>query len=132
MEGTTLLQDNPKATKVIKDWFMAKMIKSFEKSMDIPDDLRETMLQEGIEDDKLSLLISENPRMLFDVLDDNDIHVAITIMSFTLNDPTLYSYIVFPRPKIHVEDDTLTWHPTRLIAESLAIEEAIQLLNNKL
>lgn len=68
MDGITLLKKHPLAAKVIKDWFMKSMLESF-KDENVPEEFKQFMLEQGVEDDKVAKLIDVNVRILFDVFD---------------------------------------------------------------
>lgn len=80
MKGLELIQNYPAAGKIVKEWFFKSMLESF-KDETVPDEFKEFMLEQGIEDDKIGTLIDINPRMLFDVFDDNNIRIHICVGS---------------------------------------------------
>jgi hypothetical protein len=78
------------------------------------------MLEQGIEDDKMAIMIDANPRMLFDVFDDNKVFIEI----YMFPDDTFTC-------KISNGATTQSWK-TRKEAESFAIEAAFEILEDKL
>lgn len=119
MKGLELIEKYPAAGKVIKEWFFKSMLESF-KDDSVPDEFKEFMLEQGIEDDKIGTLIDVNPRMLFDVFDDNDIVIENSLYpsgEFTI--------------KIGNQATTQSWKK-RKEAELFAIEAAFEILENKL
>ena len=119
MKGLELIQNYPAAGKIVKEWFFKSMLESF-KDESVPDEFKEFMLEQGIEDDKIGTLIDVNPRMLLDVYDDNKIFIEILIYpneEFTC--------------KIGNQGTTNSWK-TRKEAELFAIEAAFEILENKL
>jgi hypothetical protein len=117
--GLELLEKYPLAGKIVKEWFFKSMLESF-KDETVPDEFKEFMLEQGIEDDKIGILIDVNPRMLLDVYDDNKIFIEILIYpneEFTC--------------KIGNQGTTNSWK-TRKEAELFAIEAAFEILENKL
>ena len=76
MKGLELIQNYPAAGKVVKEWFFKSMLESF-KDETVPDEFKEFMLEQGIEDDKIGTLIDINPRMLIDVFLENNIQISI-------------------------------------------------------
>lgn len=70
------LEKYPLATVIIKDWFHQLMVKSF-RDPEIAEEFKEFVQEQGMELDKLAFLINSNPRMLFDVFDENDIIIVI-------------------------------------------------------
>ena len=71
-----LLQNHPFATEVVREWFIEKMQKSFVSS-DVPEDFKEMMRKQGLPDEKLIKMFQNNPRVLFDVFDENSIRINI-------------------------------------------------------
>lgn len=113
-----LLEKYPQATQVVKDWFMQKMLESF-KDESVPDEFKEFMRQQGITDERLGTIVGENPRALFDVLDDNQliINVVHSTSGFSWDVDTVKS---------------VQFYSSRKQAELSAIERAFDILNNRL
>ena len=112
------LKQYPLSTIVIKDWFHQRMIESF-KDPEIAEEFKEFVLEQGMEIDKLAFLINSNPRMLFDVFDENEIYISVF---YTPN-----TFMV----SINQNDLGLKYN-TRKEAEHAAVEVAIELLDKKL
>ncbi len=128
MSGLELLQKHPLVANVIKDWFHQLMIESF-KDPEIAEEFKEFVLEQGIENDKLGILIISNPRMLFDVFDENKLYIHIVPISpikgemkFLIGIDTLES----------LDDTPSTQYSTRKEAELYAIGAAFEILENKL
>lgn len=119
MSGIDLLNKYTASAVVIREWFLEKMIESLQTS-DVPEEFKQMMRETGIENDKLSIMIDANPRMLLDVFDDNN----IVIENFLYPDKTFTI-------KIGNQATTQSWK-TRKEAESFAIEGAFEILENKL
>lgn len=113
-----LLEKYPHATEVVKDWFMQKMLESF-KDESVPAEFKEFMRQQGITDDRLATIIGENPRVLFDVLDDNQliINVVHSNNGFSWDVDTVKS---------------VEFYSSRRQAELTAVERAFEILNDRL
>ena len=119
MKGIELLEKYPESAKIIRAWFLEKMIESLQTA-DVPDDFKQMMRETGIGDDKLSIMIDSNPRMLLDVFDDNDIVIENSLYpdgTFTI--------------KIGNQATTQSWK-TRKESELFAIDAAFEILENKL
>jgi hypothetical protein len=119
MNGLQLLEKHPYATEVIRAWFLEQMIESM-KDQSVPDEFKDFMRGQGIDNIKLSIMIDSNPRMLFDVFDENDLFIEIF----------MYPDVTFTC-KIGNEATTNSWK-TRKEAEMFAIEAAFEILENKL
>ncbi len=119
MSGIELLEKYPLSAAVIKASILEKMLESF-KDDSVPDEFKEHMRQQGVEDDKVGVMIDAQPRFLFDVFDANDVIIET---------------IVFPDKtfscKIGRQATTLSWK-TRKEAEKFSIEAAFELLEESL
>jgi hypothetical protein len=119
MSGLELLLKYPLSGKIVSDWVMSQMLESF-KDESVPDDFKNYMLEQGVDNDKLAVMIDAQPRSLFDVFDANDI-----IIQILLEKDETFSY------KIFSVIATNYWK-TRKEAEMFAIEAAFEILENKL
>lgn len=119
MSGIEMLEKYPLAAEVVKGWILEQMLKSF-KDDSVPEDFKNYMREQGVENDKVAVMIDAQPRFLFDVFDANDIIIET---------------IVFPDKefscKIGMQATTLSWK-TRREAEVFSIEAAFEILENKL
>jgi len=118
MTTNELLDLYPIATEVVRDWFMDKMAESF-KNHELPDNFKNLMREQGITNDKLVKLIDVNPRVLFDVFDDNGVIINIIHVNgvFSWNVNTVKN---------------LNSYSSRREAESAAVQRAFQILDDKL
>ena len=119
MSGLELLEKHPRSGEVIRAWFLKQMFESF-NDQDVPDEFKDFMREQGVENDKVGKMIDINPRMLLDVFDDNDIVIETSLYpngEFTI--------------KIGNQATTNSWK-TRKEAELFAIEAAFEMLENKL
>lgn len=123
MKGLELLEKYPLAAKVIRDWFMEKMIESF-KDQTVPDEFKEYMREQGVENDKLGIMIDANARMLFDVFDQNEIHISVVYENNNSKELNYLSTIN--------NCETKHYCFRRKEAELAIIETAFELLENKL
>jgi len=122
MTGLELLEKYPLAKKVVKEWFMRSMLESF-KDENVPEDFKQFMLEQGVEDDKVGKLIDVNVRILFDVFDENDICINI---ERSANKIVEWSWEISPG---HTENSVCK---SRKEAEHAAIEKAFEILDSKL
>ena len=128
MKGITLLEKYPVSAELIKAWFLEKMIESF-KDENVPSEFKDFMREQGIDNDKVGTLIDVNPRNLFDVFDDNDIHISVTYGNHNYENDNL--------GELHYcatvnNSETVTYCLRRKDAETSAIEVAFEILENKL
>jgi hypothetical protein len=111
-----ILNDFPLATEAIRDWFMKKMIDSFDKD-NVPEDFKKGMLNRGVPDQTLAIMIDDSPRNFFDVLDSNDIVIEIFHMGQKIF-----------RFSINGKDDEKRYEG-RTVCERAAVIKAFELLN---
>jgi hypothetical protein len=119
MNALELLKKYPKSAEVIKEWFFDKMAESIDDSS-VPEDFKKSMMEEALTDERLSMIIDANPRMLFDIFDYNELYIEIF----------MYPDVTFTC-KIGNEATTNSWK-TRKEAEMFAVEVAFDMLENKL
>jgi hypothetical protein len=122
MTGLELLEKYPLTAQIVKDWFMRTMLESF-KDENVPEEFKQFMLEQGIEDDKVGKLIDVNVRILFDVFDENDICINI---EKSANKIVEWSWEISPG---HTENSVCK---SRKEAEHAAIEKAFEILETKL
>jgi hypothetical protein len=119
MSGIELLEKYPLTAKVVSDWVMQQMLESF-KDESVPEEFKHYMLQQGVDNDKLAVMIDTQPRFLFDVFDENDVIIETIVFS----DKTFSC-------KIGRQATTNSWK-TRRESETFSIEAAFDILENKL
>jgi len=124
MKGLELIEKYPLAGKVVKDWFLKEMINSF-KDESVPSEFKDFMLEQGVDDDKIGTLIDVNPRMLFDVFDENDVFIFIHYMDVKDKVEFFHSFR-------NIDTNPVKLFKTRKEAELFAIEAAFEILENQL
>jgi hypothetical protein len=120
MKSIELLEKYPLTTEVIRKWFFNQMIKSIEIAEDVPEEFKQAMMQEGVSNERLAILIDAQPRTLFDVFDENNVIVIIKY-----HDNFGFTWAV-------EEADEQQFYKTRKEAELFAIETAFEILENQL
>ena len=118
--GLELLEKYPLTAKIVKDWFMKSMLESF-KDESVPEEFKQFMLEQGIEDDKVGKLIDVNVRILFDVFDNNEIYLNISRIE------NIFMWSLAPNEFV----DPRIFN-SRKEAEHAAIEKAFDILENLL
>jgi hypothetical protein len=119
MKTNELLAKYPLATEVVRKSYFDKMIASVESAKDIPEEFKQSLMNEAITDERLIIFIDSQPRTLFDVFDDNEIYIAVF---YTPN-----TFMV----SINQSDLGLKYK-TRKEAELSVIAEAFRLLEEKI
>jgi hypothetical protein len=123
MKGIELLETYPKAAGVIKEFYNNKLIDSMSDSSErVSEEFKEMLKQQSFDNEYVASFIDNNPRFLFDVFDDNNIFIQITV---------------------DIENNCFRWsldgglvesndYTSRKEAETVAVEQAFEILNEKL
>ena len=117
MKAVELLETYPRAAEVINKFYHTKMIESMDTS-DVSQEYKDLLKEQEFDNEYVATFVDANPRMLFDVFDEHEIYINISAPKF--------SYSIGTGGVI---SGTLK---TRKEAERAAIENAFQLLNDKL
>jgi hypothetical protein len=117
-----LLKKYPEAAKEVKSYYLELMLESLNNES-LPEDFKDHVRAQGIDDEKIAKIAEGSPRNLFDVFDVNGIFIEISVSH---ND---FSYKIYPRDQNFLD---VIWYHTRKEAEEIAIKDAFQLLNEKL
>jgi hypothetical protein len=128
MTGLDLLETYPRAAEEIAEFYRSKMIESL-NTQDVPDEFKEMIKDQEFDNQYIATFIDANPRILFDVFDSNAVYIEI-LMDYTEPDPTFtFTYTVIDGDIVYSNS---TQHNNRIEAERAAIEQAFQILNDKL
>ena len=119
METLKLLENFPKATIVIKQWFLDKLLESL-KDNSVPENFKEFVRAQDMETDKIATMIEANPRVLFDVFDTHKVYIEISI-----DELNGFWWRID-------ENKSTVGYEYRINAEKAAIQQAFQILNDKL
>jgi hypothetical protein len=115
-----LLQSYPEAAKVVKGYYLELMLNNLNEDS-LPEDFKEHVRAQGIDDNKIASVIEVSPRSLFDVFDDNGVFINITFD---------HEHRVF-RYSVDGEVDSQNYL-FRKAAEEAAVTEAFKILNERL
>jgi hypothetical protein len=118
-----LLEKNPQATEVVKSYYLDVMLASLNDDS-LPDNFKDFVRQQGIDNDKIAKIIDGSPRNLFDVFDENSLFIETMYMEgafhYTINNG---ENVILSNPQPY---------KTRKECDRAVIEEAFKLLNDKL
>lgn len=114
-----LLENHPKTAIVIKQWLLDKLLESL-KDDSLPEDFKQHVREQGIDNDRVDKILTGSPRSLFDVFDDHKLYIQVTG-----DNQTGWSWEV----DSSVENSVC---PSRKEAELAAIVESFKLLETKL
>lgn len=126
MKAIDLLEKYPKTAQVVNEFYRSKMIESL-NTEDVPDEFKELVKQQEFDNEYIAKFIDGNPRILFDVFDNNDINIVIH--AYIEEPPTEFGYSI---PQEGDKSATMTIYQTRKEAEVAAVERAFEILNEKL
>lgn len=114
-----LIKEYPLAAGAVKGWFVNKLIESLNDES-LPEEFKQYIKDQGVDDAKMSTVFDENPRSLFDVFDEHNVYIETVIDTddnFWWKIGDIHSPIGYSR---------------RTEADKAAIVEAFKLLNEKL
>jgi len=119
MKGLELLETYPKTAIVVKQWFLDKMLEGL-KDSSIPEDFKELARQQGIENERVAVMIDASPRALYDIFDSHKIYIGTVVDEmngfwWTINDKK-----------------STVGYQHRKNCDNAALEQAFKLLNDKL
>jgi hypothetical protein len=120
MNVLELFEKYPNAKAIIKDWFLKEMIISSQNE-NVPEEFKQAVLQTGISDENLATLIEVQPRVLFDVFDENDIIIVIGY-----HENCGFNYVVCE------DNDPQNFFKTRKETEQVAIKVAFEILEKSI
>jgi len=76
MKGIELLEQNPESAKLICSYYLEMMIESL-KHEGLPEDFKESIREEGIDNSNVGAILDGNPRNLFDFFDSQSLFINI-------------------------------------------------------
>jgi len=125
MKGLEILQKYPHSADVVRKWLFDKMMESMQDDS-VPEDFKQSMMNEAVTNERLAVFIDTNPRMLFDVFDENDVIIQIIPIK---EDKIKYLSRV---NQFETPYDFTRPYFTRKEAELFAVEAAFEILEEKL
>ena len=115
-----LLQDHPLSSKQVQNWFLNNLLKTVDEGM--PEEFKEFVKAQTIDDAKLAVMISEGPRGLLDVFDTHKRYINLVYQD----------EIGFVWDIAHPYENPSIPFTNRKKAETKAIFKAFELLEDKL
>jgi hypothetical protein len=80
MKAIELLEQNPESAKLICSYYLEIMIESL-KDEGLPEDFKESIREQGIDNEKIGTILDGNPRNLFDFFDSHNMYITVTCFS---------------------------------------------------
>lgn len=128
MKAINLLNKYPLSKNIIKEWMFNKLVESIKQDESVPENFKQYILNEGLDDEKLATMIDGQPRTLFDVFDENKIFICISVWTKT---PGNFENAEFGIA-LNATNKNNSNFSSRKEAELVAIEEAFEILENNL
>jgi len=116
-----LLADNPNAKNEMQSFFLQQLLNTIED--DMPEEFKKFVKGQTVDDEKLSTLVVNSPRGLFDVFDKHDIYINVVYQDEV--------GFVWDMGHPHSGNPSIPYN-TRKKAEHKAIFKAMEILEDKL
>jgi len=125
MNSLELLETYSKAGAVIKRHYLEFMLESLNDD-NLPDNFKDFVREQGIDNDKIAAIIDSAPRGLFDVFDNHGVYIEILL---DYKESVIFTYTVRNLDVMYTEPFK---YNTRKESELAAVTEAFKILNDKL
>jgi hypothetical protein len=119
-QAVKLLEKYPLSKKEVQAWFLTNLLKTVDEGM--PEEFKQFVKAQTIDDDKLAVMLTESPRGLFDVFDKHKIYINVVYQ----DEQGFVWDIAHP-----YENPSVTFS-NRKKAETKAIFKAFEILEDKL
>ena len=123
MNGLELLEQNPESAKLICSYYLEKMLESLNDNS-LPEDFKDHIRNQGIDNGKIGSIIESNPRNLLDFFDNHNMYINVTSFS-----DGSFSYSIIADIGT---SGTSEVYKTRKEADKNAVEMAIKQLESSL
>ena len=123
MTALELLETYPKAANMISQFYQQRLIQSMNTD-NVPEDFKELLKQQNFDNLYVSKFLDANPRILFDVFDENGLFIETLYMEHN------FHYTISNGDEI-LETNNKSYN-TRTECDRAVIEVAISLLNELL
>ena len=118
-----LIEKYPEAAKEVVAFYLDKLLESL-KTDSVPEDFKDYVRQQGVDNKTIIKIVENSPRMLFDVFDTYELFVETMYMEHA------FHYTVSNGTEI-VSSNSKNYN-TRKECDGAAVEDAFKLLNDKL
>lgn len=121
MTSLELLEAYPKAAAILSQFYQKKLIDSM-NTEDVPEDYKEVLRQQTFDNQYVAKFVHANPRILFDVFDENGFFIETLYMEGK------FHYTIVNDGEVTVTEPQA--FDTRIECDRSAIEAAMKLLND--
>lgn len=118
-----LMEKYPEAAKEVVAFYLDKLLDSL-KTESVPEDFKQYVRQQGVDNNTIAKIVENSPRMLFDVFDAYELFVETMYME------NAFHYTVSNGTEI-IASNSKNYN-TRKECDHAAVEDAFKLLNDKL
>ena len=132
MTTLELLEKYPKAAVKVREWFLEKMLDNLKKDDGVPEDFKELVRQQGIDDERVAKILGGNPRALFDVFDQSQVYINIDVFVNEDRSAKFNWSINLGNAEGYYRKKDSDLYASRKEAEKDAVTKAFQMLNDKL
>jgi hypothetical protein len=123
MTGLELLEKNPNVAKLICSYYLEIMLESL-KDENLPEEFKDSVREQGIDNNKIGVIIDSNPRNLFDFFDSHNMYINVTSFS-----DGSFSYSIIANIGTSGSSEV---YKTRKEADKVSVEIAIKQLESTL
>jgi hypothetical protein len=93
MQTKQLLENHPKTTLVIKEWYLGIILETIEKNYP-NEDISTFVNNKDVDDSAIATILDASPRMLFDLFDNHKVYIQINVrpnFSYSINEGEVIS-----------------------------------------
>jgi hypothetical protein len=127
MTGLEIIEKYPLSINIIKEWYKSNMLKALTDKT-ISEEFAKYMVDQGIPNKLIIDTLENNPRMVFDIFDTNEVFIQININN---EENSVYFQSKINDFVFNISFKSLKYG-TRKEAEIVAIPEAFYILEQKL
>jgi len=124
MTTLELLENYSKTAVKVREWFLEKMLDNLKKDDGVPEEFKDYVRQQGIDNERVAKILGSNPRTLFDFFDANQLYIKIDIF---VSDIAKFTWSINGHEAVGP-----SLYTSRVEAEKDAVAKAFQMLNDKL
>lgn len=132
MTTLELLEKYPKAAVKVREWFLEKMLDNLKKDDGVPEEFKDYVRQQGIDDERVAKILGANPRTLFDVFDANQVYINVDVFVNTDRSAKFNWSINLGNAEGYYRKKDSDLYASRTEAEKEAVNKAFEILNDKL
>ena len=122
-----ILEKYPKAAEVVRQYYLDRFMESL-KELDAPEEYKEYLKAQGVDNQKVAEAYQMAPRMLFDVFDNHNIYIYVGVKRSEEYQTTFFYQIMYA----DIAETEMHTFETRIEADREAVTEALSILEQQL